>query len=126
MFKKILLIENEEEIINIYKLGLKRAGFIVEVIKNGIWGLRSEKIKQFDIIIMDMTIPAVDGHSSIKILKINKTTKHIPLIVFFNSAQEDDIKRAISLGADAYLIKIHTTPAKLVKKINKMLNSRKE
>jgi len=75
---------------------------------------------------MDMTIPAVDGHSSIKILKINKTTKHIPLIVFFNSAQEDDIKRAISLGADAYLIKIHTTPAKLVKKINKMLNSRKE
>ncbi|PJB20470.1 hypothetical protein CO115_01245, partial [Candidatus Falkowbacteria bacterium CG_4_9_14_3_um_filter_36_9] len=69
---------------------------------------------------------AVDGHSSIKILKINKTTKHIPLIVFFNSAQEDDIKRAISLGADAYLIKIHTTPAKLVKKINKMLNSRKE
>ncbi|OIO06694.1 hypothetical protein COX67_00850 [Candidatus Falkowbacteria bacterium CG_4_10_14_0_2_um_filter_36_22] len=126
MFKKILLIENEEEIINIYKLGLKRAGFIVEVIKNGIWGLRPEKIKQFDIIIMDMTIPAVDGHSSIKILKINKTTKHIPLIVFFNSAQEDDIKRAISLGADAYLIKIHTTPAKLVKKINKMLNSRKE
>lgn len=119
---KILLIEDEEAIIDMYKLGLERAGYGVEVAKNGAWGLRLARQKKFDLIIMDMVMPAMDGCETLKNLKADSKTKKAPVIVLSNSAQDRDIDQAKACGAVCYLLKSQITPAKLVKEIKKVLS----
>lgn len=121
---KILLIEDEEAIINMYKLCFDKAGFQIEVARNGAWGLKLARQKKFDIILLDMVMPAMSGYEAIKFLKSDNNTKNVPIIILSNSAQDGDIKQAKELGAAAYLLKSMITPAKLVKEVEKFLNKK--
>ena len=118
---KILLIEDEEAIINMYQLRLNQANFQVEVARNGAWGLKLAGQKPFDAIIMDMVMPAMNGYQAIEKLKADAKTKNIPLIVISNSAQDRDIKLAKKYGAACYLLKSQITPTALVKEIEKLI-----
>lgn len=119
---KILLIEDEEAIINMYRLRFQRGGFQIEVAKNGAWGLKLARQKKFDVIIMDMVMPAMNGFEAIKILKAEAATKNVPIIILSNSAQDKDIEQAKKMGAAACLLKSMITPAKLVKEVEKIIN----
>jgi len=121
---KILLIEDEEAIINMYKLRFDKEGFQIEVARNGAWGLKLARQKKFDVILLDMVMPAMNGYEAIKALKSDDSTKNVPTIILSNSAQDGDIKQAKELGADAYLLKSMITPAKLVKEVEKFLNKK--
>ncbi len=119
----VLLIEDDEAIIEMYKLRLEKEGYRVEVARNGAWGLRLAKENKFDIIIMDMVMPAMDGYGAISKLKTHDKIKNIPIIVLSNSAQEEDIIKAKRLGVASYLLKSQITPAKLVKEIKNALKA---
>jgi len=119
---KILLIEDEEAIINMYKLRFDKEGFEIEVARNGAWGLKLARHKKFDIILLDMVMPAMNGYEAIKVLKSDNNTKDVPIIILSNSAQDGDIKQAKKLGAAACLLKSMITPAKLVQEVEKLLN----
>jgi DNA-binding response OmpR family regulator len=119
---KILLIEDEDAIINMYKLRFQKGGWQIEVAKNGAWGLKLARQKKFAVIIMDMVMPAMNGFEAIKILKADANTKDVPIIILSNSAQDQDIAKAKKLGAAAYLLKSMITPARLVKEVEKFLN----
>ncbi|MDP2736327.1 MAG: response regulator [bacterium] len=119
---KILLIEDEEAIINMYKLRFQKGGFEIEVAKNGAWGLKLARQKKFDVILLDMVMPAMNGYEAIKALKSDDNTKDVPIIILTNSAQDGDIKEAKKLGAAACLLKSMITPAKLVQEVEKILN----
>jgi DNA-binding response OmpR family regulator len=121
---KILLIEDEEAIISMYKLRFNKEGFQIEVAKNGAWGLKLAKQKKFDIILLDMVMPAMNGYEAIKALKADDNTKNVPIIILSNSAQDRDIKEAKKLGAAACLLKSMITPAKLVKEVEKILGKK--
>jgi len=118
----VLLIEDEEAIIQMYKLRLAKAGYGVEIAKNGAWGIKRAKEKKFDVIIMDMMMPAMNGYKAIVELKSDEKTKGVPIIVLSNSAQDKDMERAKECGAASYLLKSRITPARLVKEIEKALN----
>ncbi len=117
----ILLIEDEEVLINMYQLRLNKAGYNVEVARNGAWGLKLATEKKFSVIIMDMVMPAMNGYEAIKKLKQDENTKNIPIIVLSNSAQDNDILEAKSLGVAKYLLKSQITPAKLVEEVKKAI-----
>ena len=119
---KILLIEDEEAIINMYKLRFQKGGFEIEVARNGAWGLKIARQKKFDVILLDMIMPAMNGYEAIKILKADDSTKDVPIIILSNSAQDGDIKEAKKLGAAACLLKSMITPAKLVQEVEKLLS----
>jgi len=121
---KILLIEDEEAIVNMYKLRFDKEGFEIEVARNGAWGLKLARQKKFDIILLDMVMPAMDGYEAIKALKSDDNTKDVPIIILSNSAQDGDIKKAKKLGAAACLLKSMITPAKLVQEVEKILNNK--
>ncbi len=118
---RILLIEDEEAIINMYRLGFNKAGFIIESAKNGAWGLRLARQKKFDVILLDMVMPAMNGYEAIKMLKADEATKAVPIIILSNSAQDKDIAEAKKLGAAVCLLKSQITPAKLVKEVEKII-----
>jgi len=73
--------------------------------------------KKFDIIVMDMMMPAMNGYEMLTKIKKDSINKKTPTIVISNSAQDDDIENAIKDGADKYLIKSSITPPKLIAEI---------
>lgn len=118
---KVLLIEDEGAIVEMYKLRLEKENYQVEIARNGAWGIKLAKEKDFDIIIMDMVMPAMDGCEAIKQIKKDKKINKVPIIVLSNSAQDGDIERAKKCGANSYLLKSQITPARLAKEIKRVL-----
>ncbi|MFA6533590.1 MAG: response regulator [Patescibacteria group bacterium] len=116
---RVLLIEDNKGIIEMYKMRLEKEGATVTVAENGAWGLKQAKAGQFDVVLMDMVMPALHGLEAIKTLKKNPATAKMPIFVFSNSAQEDDIRAAKQAGAEKYLIKSNITPATLIQEIKK-------
>lgn len=105
-----------------YKLQLENDGYTVAVAGNGVWGLKNAQEKQYTIIIMDIVMPEMNGYNLLKGLKANSVNKNTPVIVLSNSAQDQDIKKALDCGADCFLLKANITPARLIKEIERLVN----
>jgi len=116
---KVLLIEDERPILRMYQVELENQGMMVEPSANGAWGLKLAKQKDFDVIIMDINMPAMNGFKAIEELRKAEKTKTTPIMVISNSAQDAEIDKAKKLGADCFLLKSRITPSRLVKEIKK-------
>jgi CheY-like chemotaxis protein len=119
--QKILLIEDENDIIAMYDLSLRQAGFEIDIARNGAWGLKLARANKYDLITMDVVMPAMNGVELLRKLREESLHSNIPIIVLSNSAQDQDIAEAKKNGATAYLLKAKITPANLVKEIKKYL-----
>ncbi len=103
--KKVIIVDDEEDILNTLEFNLKKEGFEVIKSKSGIEGL--EKIKTFkpDIVILDIMLPGMDGFSVLRNLKIDKATSSIPVIMLTARDSEIDKINGLESGADDYLSK---------------------
>ena len=99
---KILIIEDEEAIADLEKDYLELSGFEVEICNTGDQGLQVALSKDFNLIVLDLMLPGVDGF---EICKRIREEKNIPIIMV--SAKKDDIDkiRGLGLGADDYMTK---------------------
>jgi DNA-binding response OmpR family regulator len=118
--KKILIIEDNISIADAISNDLRNAGYQVEIAADGEAGL--EKLKQFspDLVTLDLKLPKIDGYRVCELIKSDKVTSNIPVIVISNRKEQIEIKAAYAVGADDYIIKPHD-PALLLSKIEKML-----
>ena len=121
---KILLIEDNPVIIDMYRIRLEKEGAEVTVAKNGAWGIKQAGNGEYDVILMDMVMPAINGLQAIKDLKKSRETANIPIIVFSNSAQEEDMEEAVSAGAEKYFVKSAITPASIVQEVKKFCKNK--
>lgn len=113
--KKILFVEDDKFLRDIYKQKLEEAGFVVETLSEvtgDIVGIVS-KIKP-DLISMDLILPRRTGFEAVKLLKENEPTKNIPIFFLSNLEQKEDIKTGLSLGAVDYLVSSKMTPSEVV------------
>ena len=123
--KRVLIMEDEKEIAQLYQAKLDKEGFEVEIAHNGAWGLRLASVGDFDVILMDMVMPALNGNEALKKLKNDRRTANVPVLVFSNSAQDSEIAQALKLGAEDYFIKSNITPSQIVEEIEKVLKKKK-
>lgn len=105
MRKNILLVEDEKNIILGVRTCLDAAGYKVEVAENGEMALEAVRRKKPDLILLDLVMPKCDGFRVLENLKNEPETSKIPVVVLTAKAGEEDRKRAIELGADAYMTK---------------------
>jgi len=123
--KKILLVEDDPFLIDIYEKKLKDAGFKVKVVKDGEEALAILKEKEFDLMLLDIVLPKIDGWKileEIREMKKNKKDlKKMKIVIWSNLGEKEDIKKGISLGVSAYLIKANFTPSEVVREIEKIL-----
>ncbi|MCF6276605.1 MAG: response regulator [Candidatus Magasanikbacteria bacterium] len=119
----VLLAEEDVHLADIYTKFLKESGFKVITEKNGETVLEVVKKRKPDIIILETVLSNMDGFSVLEILKLGRTTRSIPVILLTSIGQKEDVERALSLGAVEYLLKPHTKPEDLVRKINKILKN---
>jgi len=121
MAKKILLVEDDPFLIDIYATKLKEAGFSVEVAADGEEAIKKAKEKFPSLIVLDIVLPQIDGWEILKKIKEDKKIKTIPVIILSNLGQKNEVEKGMNLGAVKYLIKAHFTPSQVVEEIKKTL-----
>ena len=105
MGKKVLLVEDEKNIILGVRTCLDAVGYQVEIAEDGEEALKAVRREHPDLILLDLLLPKVDGFEVLKVLKGDAATSSIPIIVLTAKAEEEDRQRALDLGADSYMTK---------------------
>lgn len=114
--KKLLCIEDEHFISELYARALTKAGYQVEVELDGAEGLKKAQTDQYDIILLDLMIPTINGIEVLRTLRDPAKTPHLKakVIITTNLEQRDDVRADIEKQADGYLVKAEITPHELV------------
>ncbi len=111
--KKILIVEDDSSIAELERDYLEVAGFEVSICSDGVEGLRTIQNQEFDLIILDIMLPGLDG---LEILKTMKEDKDIPVLLVSAKKEEIDKIKGLSLGADDYITKPFS-PGELVARV---------
>lgn len=119
---KILIVEDDPFISDMYSLKLEEAGFEVEVAADGRKGLERIKSGGQDLVLLDIVLPMMDGFEILQALK-QEGGPHPPIILLSNLGQKDDVDKGLSLGAADYMIKADFTPSEVVAKVKKALGN---
>ncbi len=118
--KKILLVDDEQDMIYAVKMQLEASHFAVLTARDGQEGLDKARKEKPDLIILDLMLPKIDGYKVCRMLKFDEKYKDIPVIIYTARAQEADEKLGYEVGADAYMKKPFD-PKKLLAKIRELL-----
>lgn len=103
---KVLIIDDETDLLETMKFRLESAGYIVLTATNGITGIEIAKKSVPNLILLDVMMPGIDGFEVLKQLKSDNNTKNIPVIVFSCGSEEEEwAKRALELGSSGYVVK---------------------
>jgi two-component system, OmpR family, alkaline phosphatase synthesis response regulator PhoP len=101
----VVLAEDEPDIQLVARLALKRAGFTVRVVTNGLAVLQAVSEARPDVILLDWMMPDMDGPETCRRLKADPATATIPVIFLTARSQEAEIKTGLALGAAGYITK---------------------
>ena len=124
--KKILIVEDDDFLLQMYATKLELEGFKVLEAVNGLQGLKSAQKEKPDLILLDINLPELSGFEVLSQLKRDDDTKDIKVLILTNYSQKEDIDRCLELGADDYLIKAHFVPSEVISKIKVILGEKKE
>ncbi|MBI2599887.1 response regulator [Candidatus Daviesbacteria bacterium] len=119
--KKILLVEDEDFIRDLYVRQLTKAGFLVKNAADGQTGLNLLKAEGFDLLLLDIMLPGMNGLQLLREFKTQNPNSPMITILLTNLGQEAVIKEGFELGAQAYLIKASYTPDQVVNEVRNAL-----
>lgn len=120
--KKILLVEDDVLLRDMYSAKFGREGYDVHKAENGSEGVKMARELKPDVILLDIIMPKMDGFAALKELRKKAETKDIPVILLTNLGQDQDIEKGKKLGADDYFIKANHTPTEIVEKVKALLD----
>jgi two-component system phosphate regulon response regulator PhoB len=103
--ERILVVDDEEDLLELVNYNLSREGFRVECVATGEAALAAARKNLPDLIVLDLLLPSVDGLEICRRLKADEKTKHIPIIMLTAKSEESDMVTGLELGADDYMTK---------------------
>ena len=113
---KILYVEDNDDNIYVVKNRLTRHGFTVLVATDGAQGLAMAVAEKPDLILMDLSLPVMDGWEATRRLKGSPETRHIPVVALTSHAMAGDREKALAAGCDDY----DTKPVELARLLEKI------
>ena len=102
---RVLVVDDEPDLIRILEFGLKAAGYHVETASDGQEGLKKARELKPDIILLDLMLPKLDGYKVCRLLKFDERYKQIPIMILSARTQEGDQNLAHEMGANRFLTK---------------------
>jgi len=117
---RILIIEDEQDVIDLLTLHLRKAGFTLSTATDGAAGLRQAREESPVLIILDLMLPKMPGLEICKVLKTDAATRQIPIIMLTAKAEEIDRIVGLEFGADDYVTKPFS-PRELILRVNAIL-----
>ena len=119
--KKIILVEDDPFLIDIYTTKLKELDFAIQVATDGEEAINKIKEEKPDLIVLDIVLPHVDGWEILREIKGEEKLAKTKIIILSNLGQKEEVEKGLQLGATKYLIKAHYTPSQVVEEIKKIL-----
>ena len=113
---KILLVEDNEMNRDMLSRRLERKGYVVELAVDGRQGVDKAKTLAYDLVLMDMSLPEIDGWEATRELRSDPATKSLPIIALTAHAMSGDREKALEAGCDDY----DTKPIELARLLGKM------
>ncbi|MDQ3555456.1 MAG: response regulator [Gemmatimonadota bacterium] len=120
--KTVLLVEDNEDNRTVYRTILEHFGYTVLEARNGEDGVRMAREEHPDLVLMDISIPVIDGWEATRMLKGDEQTSHIPIIALTAHALATDRAKATEVGCDGYLAK-PCEPRRVVAEVEKFIGS---
>lgn len=117
---KVLCVEDEDFISELYSRALEKEGYEVRVVKSGADGLKQAQTNAYDIMLLDIMIPDMLGVDILAKLRHEMPNLKTKIIITTNLEQSDEIREKIEKQADGYLIKAEITPKQLVQFLNNL------
>lgn len=119
--KTVFITEDDDFLRSLTAKRLEKEGFKVSVAVDGESAINTLTTFKPDVVLLDLLLPGVDGFEVLKKIKSTEGLKQIPVIIFSNLGQKEDIERAKSLGAEDFLVKANFTLDDVVAKINSVV-----
>lgn len=123
---KILIVDDEAAIAQIFEQTLTKAGYQVVIATTGKEAQEKSVSEKPDIILLDQILPDMNGNQVLATLKSQETTKHIPVAIVSNFNQDGLVEEALKNGAVEYILKYQISPQDLVEKVKQMEKNLKE
>jgi two-component system, OmpR family, alkaline phosphatase synthesis response regulator PhoP len=123
--EKILLVEDAEDILELVRYNLSKEGYQVICVPSGEDALCAVRQTSFDLILLDLMLPGVDGLEVCRRLRQDLNTARIPVIIITAKSEETDVVVGLELGADDYVTKPFS-PRVLIARIRSVLRRRQE
>lgn len=120
MSKRILIIDDSPIVRNLHSVMLKSAGFATEVAENGFDAMEKAMKNDFDLMIVDINMPKMDGFEFCRQMRASDKYKDIPLLIVSTESEAEDKMQGFKAGANLYLIK-PVKPEILVENVNLLL-----
>ena len=102
---RVLIVDDEPDLIHILEFGLKTSGYEVEIAADGQEGLKKARESRPDIILLDLMLPKLDGYKVCRLLKFDERYRQIPIIILSARTQEGDQNLAKEMGANLFITK---------------------
>lgn len=118
---RISIIEDDQLIAQMYRMKLEEEGYDVDVAENGMNGIKMVAQTVPDLIILDYTLPDVDGSAVLREIRRDGTAVETPVIVLTNMDSEDVAKELAKWNIVDYIVKVNLTPREVVAKIKSVL-----
>ncbi|NTV15105.1 MAG: response regulator transcription factor [Desulfobulbaceae bacterium] len=118
--KSILVVEDEEDIQQLVSYNLVRAGFDVDCADSGEEALQRVRDKKPDLILLDLMLPGMEGSEVCRILRLEESSREVPIIMLTAKGEDEDVMAGLDLGADDYITKPFS-PGVLVSRIKAAL-----
>ncbi|OYQ40707.1 response regulator [Flavobacterium cyanobacteriorum] len=119
--KKILIVDDEPNIVMSLEYTFKKNNFEVFIARDGQEALDILKVRQPDVIILDIMMPMVDGYATLEQVKLDEKLNNCKVIFLSAKNKESDIEKGLALGADLYMTKPFSIK-KLVDQVNHLLH----
>ena len=120
---RVLFVEDDALVAQMYRLKLELDGYSVEVAGDGVAALEKARALLPDMIFLDIRLPKLDGLSVLEELRAYPATEHIPVVILSNWNEKELVERGAKLGALDHMIKSQTTPARLSQRLRDWLKT---
>ncbi len=117
---KVLIVDDDPFVVEMYALKLKEAGFEVDSAADGTSGMEKIKAGGCDLALLDAVLPIRDGFEILEALR-REGAPHPPILLLSNLGQKEDVERGLALGAADYVIKAHFTPGEVAAKVKELM-----
>lgn len=121
MSKKIVIVEDEVFLSEMYKMKFSAEGYDVYTAANGEEALKVVNEVMPDILLLDLVMPKMDGYEVLKKLRADKKTSKLKIYVLSNLGQTGEVDKGFQEGADGYFVKSSMTPTQLADEVEKIL-----
>jgi DNA-binding response OmpR family regulator len=120
---RILIVDDEQDLLTLLRLGFERAGFEVVTASDGEQGLTFARTHAPDLILLDLMLPRMDGYKVCRALKFDERYKRIPVFILSARSGDTDRRLALELGADEFHTKPYDTQS-LIARVRARLGAR--